>query len=298
MRTEPAQIGTGRFTESVETDLFGRPVYAVTEFQGQYPRYDADGTLLTRERPVSRSVTDAECAAEKELDTSRCEALMKRPEENLNEDTVLEILRKPFQMEQQNFVKQKLELILRGNGKGTPKLSGTSGTGTRYTTLEHPVYDTGYQSGKEVSFGSPVVTLQIPRVRENGEEVTAGELLASLLDYYQNHAYYSYGGLDGIRELEDAWEVSVYAGRIGNPECFYVSENEKRSAAFYLRVPYVPRRLLKHPDIAMPYIRGKKNRKVLAFTPVFGLEMRRVKDWNESLQYWFRMRRLIRMEVW
>ena len=57
----------------------------MTEFQGQYPRYDADGTLLTRERPVSRSVTDAECAAEKELDTSRCEALMKRAEENLNE---------------------------------------------------------------------------------------------------------------------------------------------------------------------------------------------------------------------
>ncbi|MEI3169614.1 MAG: hypothetical protein V8S58_18035 [Lachnospiraceae bacterium] len=52
-------VGTGRFTESVETDLFGRPVYAVTEFQGQYPRYDADGTLLTREHPVSRSVTDA-----------------------------------------------------------------------------------------------------------------------------------------------------------------------------------------------------------------------------------------------
>ena len=258
VRTEPAQIGTGRFTESVETDLFGRPVYAVTEFQGQYPRYDADGTLLTRERPVSRSVTDAECAAEKELDTSRCEALMKRPEENLNEDTVLEILRKPFQMEQQNFVKQKLELILRGNGKGTPKLSGTSGTGTRYTTLEHPVYDTGYQSGKEVSFGSPVVTLQIPRVRENGEEVTAGELLASLLDYYQNHAYYSYGGLDGIRELEDAWEVSVYAGRIGNPECFYVSENEKRSAAFYLRVPYVPEETSETPRYCYAVYTGEE----------------------------------------
>ena len=43
---------------------------------------------------------------------------MKRPEENLNEDTVLEILRKPFQMEQQNFVKQKLELILRGRFLG------------------------------------------------------------------------------------------------------------------------------------------------------------------------------------
>ena len=61
---------------------------------------------------------------------------MKRPEENLNEDTVLEILRKPFQMEQQNFVKQKLELILRGNGKGTPKLSGTSG-------YRYPLYNTG-----------------------------------------------------------------------------------------------------------------------------------------------------------
>ncbi len=240
LKTKPAQVSTGRFTESVETDLLGRPLYAVTEYEGQYPRYCPDGSLLTRERPVSRTVTDIECATEKELDASRCETLMKRAEEELDEASVLEILRKPFQSEQQNFVKYKLELILRANGKATPKQGSGTGAGVRYTTLEHPVYDMGYQSGKEISFGSPVVTLQIPRCQENGEAVTVGELLASLLDYYQENAYYSYGGLDGIQEMEDTWEIAVYAGRAGSPECFYVPEKGERSAAFYLRVPYVP----------------------------------------------------------
>lgn len=59
----------------------------------------------------------------------------------------------------------------------------------------------------EISFGAPAVTLQIPRVQEKWGEVTVGEVLASLLDYYQSNAYYSYGGLDEIRELEDAWKL-------------------------------------------------------------------------------------------
>ena len=106
--------------ESVETDLLGRPVYAVAEFEGQYPRYCEDGSLLTRERPVSRTVTDIESVTEKELDAARCEMLMKRAEEGLDEAAVLENLKKPFREEQQNFVKHKLELILRAHGKGTP----------------------------------------------------------------------------------------------------------------------------------------------------------------------------------
>lgn len=240
VKTEAVQVSTGRFMESVETDLLGRPVYAVAEFEGQYPRYCEDGSLLTRERPVSRTVTDIESVTEKELDAARCEMLMKRAEEGLDEAAVLENLKKPFREEQQNFVKHKLELILRAHGKGTPRQSSGAGAGVRYTTLEHPVYDTGYQSGNEISFGAPAVTLQIPRVQESGAEVTVGEVLASLLDYYQSNAYYSYGGLDEIRELEDAWEIVLYAGRVGSPECFYVPENGQRSAAFCLRVPYVP----------------------------------------------------------
>lgn len=50
VKTEAVQVSTGRFMESVETDLLGRPVYAVAEFEGQYPRYCEDGSLLTRER--------------------------------------------------------------------------------------------------------------------------------------------------------------------------------------------------------------------------------------------------------
>ena len=240
IQTEVVQVGTGRFLESVETDLFGRPVYAITEYVGQYPKYQEDGSLLTRERAVSRAVTDVEIVTEKELDPSLCEELMQQAEGELDESAVMDILRKPFERKLQDFVKYKLERILRANGKGTPRQGSSTSAGTRYTTLEDPVYDTGYRDGKEISFGSPIVTLKIPYVTEQGEEVTTGEVLAALLDYYQENAYYSYGGLDGIREKDDGWEVSVYAGRVENPECFYVPENEKKPAAFYLRISYVP----------------------------------------------------------
>lgn len=62
--------------------------------------------------------------------------------------------------------------------------------------------------------------------------VTAGELLAAVLDYYQEHAYLSYGGVDRVEETEDAFEVSIYAGRSGNPECFYVPESGSRARPF------------------------------------------------------------------
>lgn len=239
VRTESVQVGTGRFQESAETDLLGRPVYAVTEYEGQYPKYQEDGSLLTRERAVSRSVTNVERVTKKELDSSRCEELMQRAEGDLDEEAVMEILRKPFREDQKDFVKYKLELILRANGKGTPQKGSSTGEGTRYTTMERPVYDTGYRNGADLSFGSPTVILKIPLITDTGDKITTGELLASLLDYYQENAYYTYGGLDRIREGEDAWEATVYAGRVGNPECFYVPENGQKQGAFYLRIPYI-----------------------------------------------------------
>lgn len=238
VKTESAPIGTGRFTESVETDAWGNPVYVTTEYEGQYPKYDAEGNLLTRNRPVNRTVTDVPRAEEVELDTARCEELLLRAEQGMDEEAVLTKLRKPFARDDLEFVKYKLELILRAHGKGTPKQDQESGS--RYTTLDRPVYDTGYQSGAQICFGAPVVTLQVPRTQENGDAVTAGELLAAVLEYYQEHAYLSYGGVDCVEETEDVFEVSVYAGRSGNPECFYVPEAEGRSAAFYLRVPVTP----------------------------------------------------------
>ncbi len=240
VKTEPVQVGTGRFQESVETDLLGNPVYAVTEYEGQYPKYQEDGSLLIKERAVSRTVADVECVTGKGLDPLRCEELMQRAEGDLDERKVMEILRMPFRQDLQGFVKYKLELILRANGKGTPKQDRGTDEKAHYTTLEQPVYDTGYRNGDTISFGSPIMTLKIPGITDAGEEITAGELMAAVLDFYQENAFYSYGGLDEICKEDDEWNVSVYAGRMGNPECFYVPEYENGQAAFYLRVPYVP----------------------------------------------------------
>lgn len=238
IKTEAAFIGTGCFTEVAETDALGNPVYVTAEYEGQYPKYDETGSLLTRNRPVNRTVTDVPCVEESGLDADRCEELMLRAESGMEEAEVLTALRNPFTRQALEFVKYKLELILRAHGKGTPRQN--QGSGSRHTTLDCPVYDTGYRSGEQISFGSPVVTLRLPKTQENGDAVTAGEVLAALLDYYQEHGYLSYGGLDRVEETADAFEVSVYVGRNGNPECFYVPETEERSAAFYLRVPVIP----------------------------------------------------------
>ena len=162
--------------------------------------------MLTRKRPVNRTVSNVAYAEEKELDPAKCEDLMKRAEKGLDEAAVLNRLRKPFAGADFMFLKYKLELILRANGKGTPKQS--SDAGFRYSTLEQPVYDTGYRSGvqdSQIQFGAPVVTLEIPRKREETNAATIGEVLAALLDFYQQHAYYSYGGLDQIRETAQAY---------------------------------------------------------------------------------------------
>lgn len=236
--TEPVQVGTGVMVEVPETDLFGNPVYAVTEYEGQYPQYDVDGNLLTRERPVSRKVQNVEMITRKGLDETRCEVLLSQAENGMDEVAVLEKLTAPFGLDEQNFVKHKLERILRAHGKGTPRRM--SDGGSRYTTLEDPVYDTGFQSETQVSYGAPVVTLQIPQMQENRELLTTGDLLAVLLNYYQTNSQHSYGGIDQIREEEDFWIVSIYAGRTGNPECFFAPETDTQPAAFYRRTAYVP----------------------------------------------------------
>ncbi len=236
--TEPVQVGTGTMVEIPETDWLGNPVYAVTEYEGQYPRYDVDGKLLTRERPVSRKVQNVEMINRKGLDEARCEALLSQAENGMDETAVLEKLAAPFTLDEQNFVKYKLERILRAHGKGTPRR--VSDGSSRYTTLEDPAYDTGFHNGTQIRYGAPVITLQIPQRQENRELLTAGDLLAALLNYYQENSQYSYGGIDRIREEKDFWSVDVYAGRTGNPECFFAPETDTQPAAFYRRTAYVP----------------------------------------------------------
>ena len=52
--------------------------------------------MLTRKRPVNRTVSNVAYAEEKELDPAKCEDLMRRAEKGLDEAAVLNRLRKPF----------------------------------------------------------------------------------------------------------------------------------------------------------------------------------------------------------
>ena len=218
VKTESAPIGTGRFTESVETDAWGNPVYVTTEYEGQYPKYDAEGNLLTRNRPVNRTVTDVPRAEEVELDTARCEELLLRAEQGMDEEAVLTKLRKPFARDDLEFVKYKLELILRAHGKGTPKQDQESAPATQRWTARFTIPVT--RAEPRFVLARRLSRCRSRGLRKTGDAVTAGELLAAVLEYYQEHAYLSYGGVDCVEETEDVFEVSVYAGRSGNPSAF------------------------------------------------------------------------------
>ena len=55
--------------------------------------------------------------------------------------------------------------------------------------------------------------------------VTTGDVLASLLDFYNTNSMYSYGGIDSIEETADSFVFTVYAGRYGNPSDFFVPDD-------------------------------------------------------------------------
>lgn len=57
------------------------------------------------------------------------------------------------------------------------------------------------------------VTLTINKEGTDGEAVSLSSLIVSILDYYNTHDYYNYGGVDYIKEDADSWTVGLYANR-------------------------------------------------------------------------------------
>ena len=68
----------------------------------------------------------------------------------------------------------------------------------------------------------PLVTLTINKEGTDGDAVSLSSLIVSILDYYNTHDYYKYGGVDYIKEDADSWTVGLYANRTNYPMLFYV----------------------------------------------------------------------------
>ena len=92
----------------------------------------------------------------------------------------------------------------------------TRGGVTAYSSMDELVFDRGVWDGETDTYGisgvsagsaadktvcgSPLVTLTINKEGADGAAVTLSSLIVSILDYYNTHDYYNYGGVDYIKE--------------------------------------------------------------------------------------------------
>ena len=62
-----------------------------------------------------------------------------------------------------------------------------------------------------------------------------GDAILSVLDYYNSHPYYSYGGIDAVEEDGGQFLFTIYASVDGNPDNFMAlgSDAETDSIIFH-----------------------------------------------------------------
>lgn len=234
-RTVETEVPFGDYKEFPVLDEAGNriPVTVQAGEEGKYPKYQADGSMMTRDQVVNYTVRDAKMVTGDGLDHDRSEAALQEASGSLDEAQVQEMLEKNFTTSNKNllFVKAKLEAALRANQKRVPISNGT------YSTSDNGIFDQGKQ-GAAITYGSPVQKVSIAKTVD-GQKMTSEEVLWALLDYYDANPYYTYGGLETVEEQGDQFVFTVYASVSTNPANFAVKA-PGGAVTIYHRVAYVP----------------------------------------------------------
>lgn len=255
IREKETEVGTGFYEQVPVTDAEGNPVYVTAEHNRQYLRYNPDGAPMTRTVPGIGALRHVAAVISKPLDAVKSQKALLAAEDGMTEGEVLAKLSAQFTTADLNFVKGKLERALRVNGKRTPHI--TSEDGVDYSSIYVGIYDTGVREGENdpwgvaggepgsvanrTVYGSPVIELTVNKTDSTGTPVTVGDILATLLDFYNTNGIYNYGGLDALWEEESGFRVTVYASRVGNPAGFFVPDSVgSDEGVAYKRVEYLP----------------------------------------------------------
>lgn len=255
--------GTGIYDKVYLTNGDGTPRYVVAEHDYQYPKYNTDGSLMTAESPINYRANQIPVMQEKPLDAEKTLKSILSPEAGMSEAQVASKLEKPFSMEDKNFLKAKTERALRANGRRTPKKQ--SNGKTIYSSIHAGIYDQGVRKGEPdetglsgvapgelaaaTVYGAPLVTLEIPALREDGSPVSTGDFILTVLDYYNSNSFYGFGGIHeisvetgGADGAGDIWNVAVYASCPGGTGDFFVPGNDAAGGdgTIFHRIPYLP----------------------------------------------------------
>lgn len=250
------EVGTGTYDKVLLTNPDGTPKYIRAENDYQYPKYNADGTLMTQEVPINYVANTFRQVSVSPLDAERVQEILNRADGTMTEAENQAYLLEKFDAAKLPFVKGKAEAALRRNGKATPR-SRIPGGGYDYSSIYVGVFDRGVREGDVDTYGlsgvtpgspaaytvygNPVERIAVPKLKADGTALTIGDAILSVLDYYNSNPYYSYGGIDAVEDTANSFVFTIYAGVSGAPDNFMVlgSDAEHDSIIFHA-VRYIP----------------------------------------------------------
>lgn len=259
IQEESITVGTGIYEPVPVTDALGKPVYIRAERDGQYLRYEADGSPALRKTPAVCAAGAFRQVSVRELDKELVSDVLFRAEPGMTEEENQAMLEAPYGPDTYLFVKAKAEAALRRHKKATP--GRKEAAGILYSSWEEGIFDRGIRTGLEGTpgqatepdgqgtvFGAPVQEIEVEKQGDGKDPLTAGEAVIGILDFYNQHPFYSYGGVDGWRETGDSYVFTLYASVTGNPENFMVlGSDPETDSVIYHRVSWIPERTSETP---------------------------------------------------
>ena len=234
-----------------KVDENGNPIYKKADTTG-IPILKGDGSddYLTYEKEANYFISDLPIASIKNFNQSKIDETLKGQGQDDGTGNIIypdfETMKTEFTMGQDStyyirFVKAKLEKALRTAGMTTPKTTykenGT--TKTMYSEVEYPIYSRGVREGEydefgvsgvtpgsnasKTVYGPQIVSIELNKTNSSGNPLTVGDMIYNLVQYYMDHPYWAFGGIDRIEESTHAYTIYIYAACPLNPDGFAVA---------------------------------------------------------------------------
>lgn len=238
-------VPSGEKVKRVLLDELGAPVYQRADADNTYPKRNADGSFVTKDVAVSAEARSMGRAFLQSIDE---ETVGKVLEEGSEEENKNDLHLDGQDQKQFLYIKMQVETALRDCGYETPGYSTeTEGSYNRGVRQGEPDEEglSGVRPGEaaaETVYGYPVVKVELRGTKENGAKVTVEEAIVTLLEFYEEHPWYGYGGIDGYEKSERGWMISLYAGVVGNPDNYIVLADREEESVIYHRLPWIPKK--------------------------------------------------------
>lgn len=242
MEEQKIEVGTGQYKKISLTKPDGSPVYVTVQYEGQYPRYQEDGSLMMKETAVSCQTELFQVKQTEPFDEGKVQEAVLAEEQHMDQNAVFQKLQETFDQDEITFIKAKVERAFRTGGRSTPKVYQEGKV--QYSTPEEGIYNEGIWAAEKEGdheFGVPVRMLEIPCYDEEGNPIRNGDVILSILDFYFANSFYSFGGVHSIEAEADCVRIQLYAGFQGNPENYMeMGSGTSYEGAVFHRVNYLP----------------------------------------------------------